>query len=225
VSSYCRVKWGATYDAAMGLGINLREWFEDNADEVNTHLRRYFGGQPGDLFTGRHFETFEAKGDPDRFEFCDVLAVEALSVAVPTEAAFAVFFTQAERLNGLLAGIPKNTPIWSEAAAEVIEDPKSDAWKLHAALDDIPDIGPVTAGKLMAAKRPMLIPILDKFVKEVFVPPVDGFWTGMREQLLDEETRRVIGDICAAAPANVTLLRRIDVAVWMHVHERGKKHD
>jgi hypothetical protein len=37
----------------------------------------------------------------------------------------------------------------------------------------------------------------------------------MREQLLDEETRRVIGYTCAAAPANVSLLRRIDVAVWM----------
>ena len=47
-------------------------------------------------------------GDPVRFELSDVLAVEALSVKVPTESAARLLVTEADRFNELLAEIPQN---------------------------------------------------------------------------------------------------------------------
>lgn len=42
------------------------------------------------------------------------------------------------------------------------------------------------------------------------------FWVPMRNQLADAERRQKIVDVVSCAPDNVTLLRRIDVALWMH---------
>jgi Family of unknown function (DUF6308) len=61
-----------------------------------------------------------------------------------------------------------------------------------------------------------LIPILNKEVKGLLNPPRGTFWTIMYEQLLDDGRRQAIGDVCKAAPDRVSLLRRIDVALWMH---------
>ena len=69
-----------------GFGFDLANWFIENADQVDRDLTRYFGGGKSP-FTGRWFEEFAPIGDPNRFEPSDVLAVEALSVKVPPEAA------------------------------------------------------------------------------------------------------------------------------------------
>ena len=63
---------------------------------------------------------------------------------------------------------------------------------------------------------PRLIPILDKEVKGLLDPPRGGFWTGMHEQLSNEARRRTVAEVCEGAPDGVSLLRRIDVALWMH---------
>jgi Family of unknown function (DUF6308) len=90
------------------------------------------------------------------------------------------------------------------------------------ALDDLAGIGWVTAGKLMAAKRPRLIPILDKEVKGLLKPPKKHFWVTMHEQLCDSNRRQVIAEACAQAPDEVSLLRRIDVALWMHATRKTR---
>jgi hypothetical protein len=68
----------------------------------------------------------------------------------------------------------------------------------------------------MAAKRPRLIPVYDNEVKPVLKPPRGRFWVMMYDQLSDEGGRQKIAKVCFAAPADVSLLRRIDVALWMH---------
>jgi hypothetical protein len=73
----------------------------------------------------------------------------------------------------------------------------------------------VTAGKLMAAKRPRLIPILDNKVKDFIQPPDGLFWVKLHDELSDESRRSAITDACRSAPPQVSLLRRIDVALWM----------
>jgi hypothetical protein len=74
----------------------------------------------------------------------------------------------------------------------------------------------VTAGKLLAAKRPLLIPILDSHVERVLKPPKGRFWVTMYDQLADESQRQRITRACMSAPQGVALLRCIDVALWMH---------
>src|SRR5258707_12691662 len=92
-------------------GINLADWFATNAEQVDSRLTRYFGGGK-DKFTGRWFEEFAAMGDPNRFEASDVLAVEALSVEVPPEAASILLITEPERFNSVLRQIPRGQDLW-----------------------------------------------------------------------------------------------------------------
>src|SRR3954468_997157 len=92
-------------------GINLADWFATNAEQVDRDLTRYFGGGR-DKFTGRWFDEFAAIGDPNRFEASDVLAVEALSVKVPPEAASILLITECHHFNGLLRQIPRDQDLW-----------------------------------------------------------------------------------------------------------------
>ena len=195
--------------------VHLGDWFEAHATEVKKNLELYFLGVGGAPFDGRHFERFSAMGDPNRFEATDVLAVEALSVGVPPNAAVKLLDTEAEDFNSLLRQMPADTELWEARPSDLDKD--SPASKLYYRLKGLHGVGPVTATKLMASKRPRLMPVIDTLVSELLQPPGGRFWLPMRNQLADTERRKKIGDVVSCAPDNVTLLRRIDVAVWMHV--------
>jgi hypothetical protein len=96
-----------------GFKIELAQWFNENAERVDRDLRRYFDGKPGDLFTGRWFDHFAAMGDPNRFEASDIVAVESLSVEVPSEAAASLLINDSERFNALLRTIPREVDLWT----------------------------------------------------------------------------------------------------------------
>jgi Family of unknown function (DUF6308) len=206
---------------ADGFAFDLGKWFSDNAAVVRKSLGKYFSGKPNTRFTGRWFETFAAMGDANRFTPSDVLAVATLSVDVPTESAARLLITEADVHNDLLAKIPQNVDLW-EVDRSTIES-GSAADQLHASLDDLPKIGWVTSGKLMAAKRPRLIPILDKEVKGLLKPPRGKFWVTMHDQLSDPTRRQTIADVCETAPDGISLLRRIDVALWMYASQKKRR--
>ncbi|MGO4443088.1 DUF6308 family protein [Mycobacterium sp. 2YAF39] len=195
-------------------GLDLAAWFSDNADQVDRHLRRYFGGQGKDRFAGRWFDEFAAVGEPNRFVASDVLAVEALSVEVPPEAASILLITEADQFNSLLRQIPRDQDLWEVSRLTVMDGgPAAD---LHDLLRrKLPKVDWVTAGKLMAAKRPKLVPILDNKVKDFIRPPDGLFWVKLHDELSDASRRAAIIDACQSAPPHVSLLRRIDVALWM----------
>jgi hypothetical protein len=195
--------------------VDLGDWFQAHAAEVKANLERYFLGVGGLPFDGRHFERFSAMGDPNRFVATDVLAVEALSVGVPPDSAARLLDTEAEDFIVLLRHIPTDKEMWE--VPRYVLDNNGPAAKLHARLqDDLDGVGWVTAGKLLAAKRPRLIPILDDLVKKVLKPPRNRFWSTMREQLSDEHRRERINRVVSFPLGDVTFLRRIDVALWMH---------
>ncbi|GJN98641.1 DUF6308 family protein [Mycobacterium marinum] len=199
--------------------IDLGDWFSDNAAPVQRNLRRYFQGAPGDLFTGRWFETFAAMSHPDRFEASDLLAVEALSVNVNAESAAELLISERRTdFNALLAQIPADDDLWELDRTHI--GAHSPAGELFAALKTLDGVGYVKAGKLMAAKRPRLIPILDRQVRELLKPATDAYWATMHTQLSDDAVRNEIDRVCATAPDGVSLLRRMDVAFWMHATQR-----
>lgn len=192
-------------------------------DDTPSLLERYFADDApgGARFTGRWFERHAANTDPFRFEAGDLLAVEALSVQVPPEAAASLLLASGTVYDALLRQLPVGVPLW-EVNPVVLDGPASE---LHAALDQLPGVGWVTAGKLMAAKRPGLIPILDEKVRTLATPPEGQFWASMRELLVAVTRREEIERHLAAAPGHVTLLRRIDVVLWMRATGRGKGID
>lgn len=197
-------------DHAIGnFAIDLGDWCQEHADQTKTHFDRYFTS-----FNGRHFERFSAMGDPNRFAATDILAVEALSVKVPPNSAAQLIDTEAEDFNSLLREIPADKDLWDMEPSDL--DEHSPASKLYYRLKALHGVGPVTATKLMASKRPRLMPVIDSVVSEVLQPPGGWFWLPMRNQLADAERRAKIADVVSCAPDNVTLLRRIDVALWMY---------
>ena len=205
-----------TGDEKIGsFAVDLGDWFQAHQDEVRANLKRYFLGEGGLPFGGRHFERFAAKGDPATFEATDVLAVEALSVKVPPNSAAKLLDTEAEDFNCLLRRIPEDKDIW-EVSQSILDD-EGKAAQLYAKLKGLWGVGPVTAGKLLAAKRPRLIPVVDTLVSEVLKPPGGRFWIPMYEQLLDDRRRERIAEVVSLplGDFDVSLLRRIDVAVWM----------
>lgn len=199
-------------------GIDLARWFESNASTVPANLDRYFGGNDGDLFTGRHFERYAAMGHPNRFEPSDLLAIESLSVSLPTEVAAQLFIEENHFFSALLADIPANVDIWNVPRSLLDDD--HPAAELHRRLKTLDDVAAVKAGKLLAAKRPRLIPVYDDFVSSELKPASGKFWVSMYDQLADPAVRATIDAVCSNAPDHVSLLRRIDVAVWMHVWVR-----
>jgi Family of unknown function (DUF6308) len=138
--------------------------------------------------------------------------VEALSVTVPPDAAATLLITDGERFNSLLRQIPREQDLWEVRRLDVnVGSPAED---LHRALRTLRGIDWVVAGKLLAAKRPKLLPILDNEVNTFLKPPRELFWVSMYDELSEPSRRQAISDVCRVAPPNVSLLRRIDVALW-----------
>lgn len=205
-------------DPGPRFAFDLAEWFSTNAEQADHDLRRYFGGGR-DAFTGRWFEEFAAIGDPNRFEASDVLAVEALSVKVPPESAARLIVAESERFSQRLRAIPREVDLW-EVNRNVVDE-HSDAHALHADLKTLPGVGWVVANKLLAAKRPRLLPVLDNEVWNFLRPPSGQFWLPLHDELSDPTRRFAIAAACQAAPSHVSLLRRIDVALWMATIRMG----
>ncbi|MFE6129524.1 DUF6308 family protein [Streptomyces sp. NPDC056437] len=172
-------------------------------------------------FTGSRFEHLAGGGDrpevSDRITAEDLVAVQTLSVTVPAPVALDLLEgALGVRLSGLLQAIPRDIDM-VDAEAAVLADgsPADQAWHL---LDDQPDVGWVTAGKILARKRPQLLPVYDRVVRcAVSRPP--SFWLALHAALRENDAalHRQLLDLRQAAglPETVSVLRVCDVTVWM----------
>jgi hypothetical protein len=206
----------------------LSEILRDNQSEID--LRRYFGvglGQ-GELpsFTGGRFELLAGGGDQpevrDEFTPADLLAVEMLSVRVPAPVGLDLLDGPlGKQAAEHLRRIPTDVPLWSDDAERLIADDGAASllWQL---LKEQEGVGWVTAGKLLARKRPRLVPVYDEIVKCAMGKP-GNFWAVLRDALPRDDCSllRNIRTLKEASeiPSTVTELRTLDVAIWMH-HRR-----
>jgi hypothetical protein len=194
-------------------------------------VRRYLAtdaeGRP--RYSGAHFEQLGGGGDRPEvanvFTAEDLLAVTMLSVRIEGYHALEILHYQAGLLNGLLAQIPCDIAL-QDPGAEVHVAKDGPAWRLWGAICDIdprPEgnrIGPVAAGKLLARKRPHLLPVYDSRIKKVLGRPrVDNQWWHdlhvllRRDQQLVQELRSVRDKVPGAG--HMSLLRIFDVMCWM----------
>lgn len=170
-------------------------------------------------FSGAYFESFagggDAAGNRDRFTSDDLVAVTLLGVQVPGWAALRILDTDAAALNALLGEVPADMDLW-DADPSLLE-PGSPAFELWTAIEALPEIGWVTAGKLLARKRPRLVPVYDRVVKAALMPNRKGFWLALRSELQDRSIVDRLREIHTEAqlPDHVSLLRVLDVAIWM----------
>lgn len=182
-------------------------------------LQRYFGPASGsDRPTGAMFDTWDTTGSrkdtADRFTADDCVAVTCLSVDVRPIAAHEVLVARQDELSALLARIPVDRDL---VDVEEKLGPDSAEWQLNSALRSIHDIGRTVASKLMARKRPRLIPVHDVIVAGV-TNTLDAQWEPLRLALradgraLHERLTRLRD--AAGLPDEVSALRVLDVIAW-----------
>jgi hypothetical protein len=159
-------------------------------------------------FAGHLFDTI---GDnrPDQFGEDDLLAVTLLDVSYGPSAVRELL-QQGQRWSSLLSEIPSTMTLW-EIDRRTYE--AADALWRH--LVALPGVGPTKAGKLLARKRPALIPIYDDVIAAFLRPGERGLWWDLYDALQDSGRRARIDELANGLMPTPTTLRLIDVAVWM----------
>ena len=116
----------------------------------------------------------------------------------------------AARLASGLAAIPPDVDLWS-APTPVLEA----AAGLWSRLQEADGVGPVRATKLLARKRPRLVPLLDPAGAALLDLPAGGHWATLRAVLADGGRRQRVEALRPpAADGRLPLLRLFDLAVW-----------
>ncbi|MFE6886663.1 DUF6308 family protein [Streptomyces sp. NPDC057694] len=210
-------------EAACHLATRMRAVLND--PRALTDLRTYFGLEPvAAPFTGARFESLGSGTDTHQhantITATDLIAVQTLSVTVPAPVALDLLEgTLGTRLSELLSHIPADTDM-TDADAHHLEagSPADHAWHLLRAQRGV---NWVIAGKLLARKRPRLLPVYDNVVRCALGRP-QSFWVALHGALqhgnhaLHEEVLAVRQ--AAGVPQTVSVLRTCDVAVWMRHH-------
>ncbi|MEU6243892.1 DUF6308 family protein [Streptomyces sp. NPDC047024] len=165
----------------------------------------------------------------NHFDGNDVAAITMLSVSLKPHGTIDLLTDPDGHWTRLLSLIPRDARL---------EDPASDplmardgpAWELWERLADRttkyqekPDgSGPVIAGKLLARKRPHLVPVYDKRVKQLFDRPKTdhSFWAALAAALRADDgafyDRLVRLRQKAGIGEDISVLRVFDVIAWMH---------
>lgn len=179
------------------------------------YARGVYAGQAP--FTGASFDAWDSSGtraaDSNRFTADDVIAVSLLSVSVPAAAAIELLDARADEFTKLLVDVGDDRDLVDE------RDPWADdwpGWLLWKALVSLRGVGPTTASKLFARKRPRLRPIYDSVVAEV--TGSNKIWEPLRAELvsrpeLHDRLIRLRGEV--GLSSDVSPLRIFDVVAWM----------
>jgi hypothetical protein len=153
----------------------------------------------------------------DRFSADDLVAVSLLDVRFGPEPVRALLVEHvADRL---LAEVPTSLPLW-EADYDAVLGESSSAGRLWRSLRDIRGIGRTRVSKLLARKRPALLPILDSVVGDALGLGGVGSWAALQDALADVQIRTAIDGMARGLdrPAPSTL-RLLDVVMWMRFSE------
>jgi Family of unknown function (DUF6308) len=139
----------------------------------------------------------------------DLLAVTLLDITWRPEVVRVLLDTSRHQLSGMLADLPRDADLWnaSDATLRHIDA----AWDYLTAIEGI---GPASASKLLARKRPRLCPISDSTGIMAASAPARS-WDVLRCLLQDPAARAGVEDLRPARAAAASLLRILDVAIWI----------
>lgn len=165
---------------------------------------------PAGPFAGWSFDTIGAN-QANEVTCDDLLAVSLLDISWDPRAVRRLLYEQAATVAGFLARIGPDTALW-EAATEELRA----ADELWPVLCGLPGVQDAVASKLMARKRPHLVPITDSVIVTAVGTP-GSTWPTLRRCFQDPEFRDDIEELRDQCPEarDASLLRVFDVAIWM----------
>lgn len=192
-------------------------------------------------FYGAAFDDVDSS--PNAFTEHDLLKLSLLSVPVTgsiTRDLLGGFFdTELEQfsgktLNGLLSEVPVGVA-FEEVLGEdfkTILDKGSPADTLWKAIRKVSQernwgMGQTRTAKLLAAKRPQLIPIYDSVIaKEFGRTSSRDHWTDMRDLFKENpELVKKLKEVSKAAGKDISAIRALDVILWMELPAVNREED
>lgn len=213
------VPWGFT-DPTRAVEL-LRTYYlsrlQDDAGEDPWYKTRADRGYVGAYFDRWKDGTQEEIEDPDadRFTAEDILAVQTLSVRVRGWVSVDLVERRQEFFADMLKRIPTDVDLWERGKRA--NQAVTAALELEEELRRYDQVGPTTAAKLIARKRPRLYPIYDSVVvKELGLKR--RLFHELRKELTENPALR---ELCmqlrreAGLPASISVLRIFDVVTWM----------
>jgi len=169
------------------------------------YVRAYFSDP---RFAGADFDAM-GPNPTNAFSYADLLALNLLDVRVGP---IALRKLLSGAFDDLLRALPSDLDLWSPAM-EVGGKNWNDALNLYNKILKIPGMGRTKTSKLLARKRPNLIPIHDSIIERELLLK-KRYWAPLRNELLAVELRESI--IGFAPSIEISVLRKFDIAVWMH---------
>ena len=207
-------------------GIRLTPLLEaGNEDLAVAVLQTYFGSATDGTsqgYRGRYFDSFDLTGaqasSADQFTSDDLVAVSMLSVEISGGAAEKILIDRAHTLAGLLHAIGPDRDLVD--LADISKSAFPAAWELHAELRSVKGLGPTKVSKLMARKRPRLIPIYDSKIRSYALQETQGlYWEPLHAALIADKwsLHRVLVGLRdkAGVPTSISAIRVFDVLTWM----------
>jgi len=207
---------------SFGFSCDPFWYFEDERRDVAERaLAEYI-----DSYTGSWFEQLVDHRHPYWITERDILAVSTLNVDIPASTTIWLLGDGAPQVTEQLALIPPEQAIWDPEADLTKEGA---AWRLWNLLRENkwPNDGEATnmnvtkISKLLAAKRPNLIPVEDKFMRKAVFGGVEpeNYWRPWRllHRSEDGAALRAIAEEVrteAGVPETLPILRVIDIVIW-----------
>lgn len=200
--------------------------------DVELALKTYFSTN-GNGYTGSQFENLIKDSNPNAITEQDLIAITTLSVDIPARAALWILSKEGQNeISEHLRHIPVDTDIWDPRVKDIFGDNGHvmNLWrKLEKANWPISKSGGGLGGitkrsKILAAKRPRMIPVLDRVVMGT-LPVSENRWISIQNVLMNEEYRTKLEKALdyEHVPESVSLLRRIDVVIWINNEAKFRK--
>ena len=168
----------------------------------------------GSGFAGPTFDEL-APNDSERWTPADLVAVALLDVNVSPVGVRKLLVEESTSFNQLLQAIDCRLPLWSDDD-EAVDAALAAAADLTRELERIPGVGTTTSSKLLARKRPVLIPINDSVIRRVLSLKRDEDLPAvLRAALRTDGLLELVRSLSPTEASNISELRLLDVALWM----------
>ena len=165
--------------------------------------------EPESSFAGLTFD-FLGHNPPNEITPDDLLSATLLDKRWPPLAVRKLLSGQPAACAELLSRIDSGTTIWAPQAGQEL----SNADPLWKELTKLHGVGVTLTRKLLARKRPMLIPITDSIIRNAIGYP-GKTWHTIRYCFEQESIRQAVESLRPPNAQDVSLLRIFDVAIWM----------
>lgn len=171
-------------------------------------VNRYFNPQGHEGFAGNYFHTLGVN-DPNQFGNDDLLSLNLLDEPV-----------SAPQIRALTSGSYDELLRHIDSKADITHldgHLYENADQLYKALRKLRGFGPTRVSKLLARKRPDLLPIRDSIVNSKLQITGYSWWKSLAATMRQDSVKALIDQVTPLTDVDTpSRLRVLDAAIWMH---------